>query len=72
MDRVNYRASDWDQVQEEQEEVLQELKELQNPEASLPLQSQPHVIGEHQELTRVEMSPRLSTRAWGTTAASCL
>ena len=34
MDRVNYRASDRGQVQEEQEEVLQELKDLENPEAS--------------------------------------
>ena len=32
MDRVNYRASDRGQVQEEQEEVLQELKDLKNPE----------------------------------------
>ena len=45
MDRVNYKASDRGQVQEEQEEVLQELKDLQNPEASHSLQSQLHVIG---------------------------
>ena len=45
MDRVNYKASDRGQVQEEQEEVLQELNDLQNPEASHSLQSQLHVIG---------------------------
>lgn len=36
MDRVNYRASDRGQVQEEQAHVLQELRELKNPEASPP------------------------------------
>jgi len=34
MDRVDYRASDASQVEQEEEEVLQELKELENPEAS--------------------------------------
>ena len=37
MDRVDYRASDASQVEQEEEEVLQELKELENPEASCHL-----------------------------------
>ena len=34
MDRVNYRASDSSELQAEQKEVLQEIRELENPEAS--------------------------------------
>lgn len=44
MDRVNYRASDRGQVQEEQEEVLQELKDLDNPEASPSQQCQHFLV----------------------------
>ena len=32
MDRVNYKASDRTELEEEQKEVLQEIKELENPE----------------------------------------
>ena len=32
MDRVNYKASDRAELEEEQKEVLQEIKELENPE----------------------------------------
>ena len=32
MDRVNYKASARTELEEEQKEVLQEIKELENPE----------------------------------------
>ncbi len=39
MDRVNYRASDMGEPEADQKEVLQEIRELENPEACTSLPS---------------------------------